>query len=113
LTRYEGERLARVGNYLSLVGGLVCALFGTLLIGWLASLLYLGILITLTTFLQRMTYKTFASVLTVIFSICYLIVWWLMTSSISTIFNLHYMGLVGSLFGIIGGTISAFSTRAL
>ena len=109
----ERNGFARIGNYLSLVSGLICALLGMLLLRWVASLLYLGLLIVFASLLQRMTYKTFASILTVLFSISYLILWWLITSGLSMIFNLQYAGLIGSLFGIIGGTMSAFTARTL
>ena len=60
-----------------------------------------------------MTYKTFASILTVLFSTSYMIFWWLMTSGLPMIFNLQYAGLIGSLFGIVGGAMSAFTARTL
>ncbi|UCE95579.1 MAG: hypothetical protein JSV51_07625 [Candidatus Bathyarchaeota archaeon] len=108
---YEKERLARIGYYLSLIGGLTCAFFGALLLGLLASLLYLGLLIVIVTILQRMTYKTLASILTVLFSFFYLILWWFMTSSFSMIYNIQYVGLVGSLCGLAGGALSVFANH--
>ena len=110
---YEKERLARIGYYLSLISGLICALFGILMLRWLTSLLLLGLLIVITALLQRMTYKTLASILTVLFSIFYLILWGLMTYGLSMIYNIQYVGFVSSLFGIIGGTISIFAVRTL
>ena len=109
----ERNGFARIGNYLSLISGLICALFGMLLLRWVASFLYLGLLIIFTSLLQRMTYKTFASILTVLFSTSYMIFWWLMTSGLPMIFNLQYAGLIGSLFGIVGGAMSAFTARTL
>jgi hypothetical protein len=105
--------LARIGNYLSLISGLVCTLFGIFLLGWLASLLYLGLLILITALLQRMTFKTFASILTVLASVSYLIVWLLITSDLPMTFNLQYMGLFSSMLGIIGGAMSIYTTRIL
>lgn len=110
---YEKDDLARIGYYLSLVSGLICTLSGMLLLRWLASLLLLGLLVVLTALLQRMTYKTLASILTVLFSIFYLILWWLMTGGLSMIFSLQYAGFIGALLGIIGGTISVFATHTL
>ena len=103
----------RMGFYLSLAGGILCTLFGLLLLRWLASLLYIGLVLVLAALLQRMTYKTLASILTVLFSIFYLILWGLMTYGLSMIYNIQYVGFVSSLFGIIGGTISIFAVRTL
>ncbi|UCH32207.1 MAG: hypothetical protein JSV05_02115 [Candidatus Bathyarchaeota archaeon] len=107
------ERLARIGYYLSVISGLICAFFGMLLLQWLASLLLLGLLIALTALLQRMTYKTLASILTVLFSAIYLILWQLMTSALSIVLSLQYAGYIGALMGLIGGIISLSAIRTL
>jgi apolipoprotein N-acyltransferase len=101
----------RMGFYLSLAGGILCTLFGLLLLRWLGSLLYIGLVLVLAALLQRMTYKTLASILTVVFSIFYLVLWWLMTSGLSMIFGLYYAGFIVSLLGIIGGMITIACIR--
>ena len=104
---YRKYGVDEFGYWLSLVGGLICTSFGVILIS-LTLLLYLGLLIVLASILQRMTYKTLASVLTLLFSIIYLAFWLLVTSDWSMVYNIQIMGLAGSLFGVIGGALSVF-----
>jgi hypothetical protein len=108
------DRLARSGFYLSLVGGAMCAAFGILLLRWLISLLLFGVMIMLTALLQRMTYKTLASLLTVLFSVFYLVLWWFTTTGLSMTFDLQSAGaVVGAMMGILGGSISAVAIRTI
>lgn len=104
---YKKYGFTEIGFWLSLIGGLICTSFGVILIR-LTLVLYLGLLIVLASILQRMTYKTLASVLTVLFSIIYLVFWLLVTSGWSMVYNIQIMGFTGSLFGVIGGALSVF-----
>lgn len=109
---YDKASHARIGFYSSIISGFICLLYGLLMIRWLYSLFLLGVLIIFTALLQRMTYKTLASSLTVLFSTIYLILWWLLMGGLSLVFNLQFGAFIGASLGIIGGAISLRAVRA-
>ena len=105
----EETKFAEIGFYFSIFGGLICFLFGVLQLERFTSLFLLGLVILITGFLQRMTFKTFASILTVLFSIAYMILLWILGGLFPLISNIQYMGFIGALIGSLGGIISVYA----
>jgi hypothetical protein len=99
---------ARFGEYFSLAGGIICAFFGLVFLRWYSLLGIVGAIIVLVTKMQN-RYKIPASIATVLFSVIYLILWWLMARW-SLIFGLQYVGFFDPLLGIAGGLITLFYT---
>ena len=106
---HEEIKFAQIGFYFSIFGGLICFIFGVLQLKMFTSLFLLGLVIVITSFLQRMTFKTFASILTVLFSLAYVILLWILGDLLPLISNIQYVGFIGALMGFLGGIISIYA----
>lgn len=107
LVNVVSDRKARLGTYVSLTGGLLETLFGLSYFRWLPVLLYLGLLVIIGSVMTlKPAYSRVGGFIGAGFSVFFLGYWFWVTRELPTPLLLWLVGLIGSIFAVIGGVIS-------
>ncbi len=101
------DKRARWSAYVLLVGGMLETLFGLSYFRWLPVLLYLGLLVIIGSVMTfEPAYSRVGGSIGAGFSVFFLGYWFWITRESSTPIPFWFVGLIGSVLGVIGGGIS-------